>query len=321
MAKTDRVLELLEALQDRPSASGPALAAQLGVDTRTVRRDVESLRALGIPVEAERGPAGGYRLRPGYRMPPLLFTTGEATAVALGLLAARRDGLDADGALAKLHRVLPDRVRLRVEALEQTLEVTGRRRSAAPPRSEHLLVLAEAVVRRRRVHARYTSGEGVESERELSPYCLVAHGGRWYVPAYDHGRGEPRALRADRFGTVGLAGPGAPPPPDFDAVAFVSRTLARVPWTHEVEVVLELPLEVAVDRFPPALAEFEAEGERTLLRMRAESLDWLAGLLAGAGCDFTVRRPAELRDSLRALAARLSLAARSGGRSLPARGC
>jgi predicted DNA-binding transcriptional regulator YafY len=100
MAKTDRVLELLEALQDRPAVSGPELAARLGVDTRTVRRDVDSLRALGIPVEAERGPAGGYRLRPGYRMPPLLFTTGEATAVALGLLAARRDGLDADGALA-----------------------------------------------------------------------------------------------------------------------------------------------------------------------------------------------------------------------------
>jgi predicted DNA-binding transcriptional regulator YafY len=321
LAKTDRVLELLEALQDRPSASGPELAARLGVDTRTVRRDVESLRALGIPVEAERGPAGGYRLRPGYRMPPLLFTTGEATAVALGLLAVRRDGLDADGALAKLHRVLPDRVRLRVEALERTLQVTGPPRSAAPPRGEHLLLLAEAVVRGRRVHAHYTSSEGAESQRELSPYGLVAHAGRWYVPAYDHGRGEPRALRADRFGAVRLGGPGAPAPPDFDAVAFVGRTLARVPWTHEVEVVLELPLEAAVARFPPALAELEADGEQTLLRMRAESLDWVARLLANAGCDFAVRRPAELRDSLRALAARLSLAARSGGRSRPEHGC
>jgi predicted DNA-binding transcriptional regulator YafY len=321
MAKTDRVLELLEALQDRPAVSGPELAARLGVDTRTVRRDVESLRALGIPVEAERGPGGGYRLRPGYRMPPLLFTTTEATAVALGLLAARRDGLDADGALAKLHRVLPDRVRLRVEALEQTLQVTGPPRSAAPPHGEHLLLLAEAVVRGRRVHARYTSGEGVESDRELSPYGLVAHAGRWYVPAHDHGRGEPRALRADRFGAVRLGSIGAPPPPDFDAVAFVNRTLARVPWAHEVEVVLELPLDAATARFPPALAELEGRGERTLLRMRAESLDWVAGLLASAGCDFTVRRPDELRDSLQALAGRLSLAARSGGRSRPARGC
>jgi predicted DNA-binding transcriptional regulator YafY len=308
MAKTDRVLELLEALQDRPAVSGPELAARLGVDTRTVRRDVESLRALGMPVEAERGPAGGYRLRPGYRMPPLLFTTAEATAVALGLLAARRDGLDADGALAKLHRVLPDRVRLRVEALEQTLRVTGPPRSAAPPRGEHLLLLAEAVVRRRRVHGRYTSAGGVESERELSPYGLVAHAGRWYVPAYDHGRGEPRALRADRFGAIRLGGPGAPPPADFDAVAFVSRTLARVPWSHEVEVVLEAPVAVVAARFPPALAELEADGERTLLRMRAESLDWVAELLAGVGCDFTVRCPDELRASLRALAARLERA-------------
>jgi predicted DNA-binding transcriptional regulator YafY len=125
------------------------------------------------------------------------------------------------------------------------------------------------------------------------------------VPAHDHGRGEPRALRADRFGAIRLGGPGAPPPPDFDAVAFVSRTLARVPWSHEVEVVLEAPVAVVAARFPPALAELEADGERTLLRMRAESLDWVAGLLAGVGCDFTVRRPDELRSSLRALAARL----------------
>jgi predicted DNA-binding transcriptional regulator YafY len=211
-------------------------------------------------------------------------------------------------------------VRLRVEALEQTLQVTGRPRRAAPPSGEHLLLLAEAVVRGRRVEARYTSSEGVESERELSPYGLVAHGGRWYVPAHDHGRGEPRALRADRFGAVRLNGPAEPPPPGFDAVAFVSRTLARVPWTHEVEVLLELPLEVATARFPPALAELEADGERTVLRMRAEALDWVAGLLAGMGCDFTVRRPDELRASVGALAERLSLAARSGGRSRPERG-
>ena len=75
-----------------------------------------------------------------------------------------------------------------------------------------------------------------------------------------------------------------------------------MPWTHEVEVLLELPQEAAVARFPPALAEFEADGERTVLRMRAESLDWVAALLANMGCDFTVRRPAELRASLRALA-------------------
>jgi predicted DNA-binding transcriptional regulator YafY len=312
MAKTDRVLLLLEALQDRSSASGPELAGRLSVDVRTVRRDVVSLRDLGIPVEAERGPGGGYRLRPGYRMPPLMLTADEATAVALGLITARHDGLDADGALAKIRRVLPDRVRVRVEALEDTLGFTRPGHDASPPAGERLLLLAEAARRGRRVTARYTASDGAESERELSPYGLVAHAGRWYVPAFDHGRDALRTLRADRFGAVRLGGTGRPPPPDFDAVAFVSRALARVPWTHAVEVVLHQPLERARERFPPTLAELEPAGEHTLLRMRTESLDWVAGLLAGAGASFEIRRPDELRTSVLALADRLATAAGTG---------
>ena len=306
MAKTDRVLELLEALQGRPSASGPDLAARLGVDVRTLRRDVESLRGLGIPVEAERGRGGGYRLRPGYRMPPLMLTAAEATTVALGLIAARHDGLDAGGALAKIRRILPPPVSARVEALEQTLAFTRPGHRAELPAGESLLLLADAARRGRRVAARYTASDGASSERELSPYGLVAHAGRWYVPAFDHARGEPRALRADRFGSVRLAGRAQPPPAGFDAVAFVSRTLARVPWTHAVEVVLEVPLERAAERFPPTLAELEPAGGRTLLRMRAESLDWVASLLAGSGFAFTIRAPDALRDRVHALAARLA---------------
>ena len=103
------MLELLEALQDRGTATGPELAQRLGVDVRTVRRDIVALRDLGIPVEGERGRGGSYRLRPGFRVPPLMFTSGEAAAVALGLLAARRLGLEAESALGKVRRVLPDR--------------------------------------------------------------------------------------------------------------------------------------------------------------------------------------------------------------------
>ncbi len=307
MAKAERVLALLEALQDRPAATGPELAARLGVDVRTVRRDVLALRELGIPVEGQRGEGGGYRLRPGYRMPPLMFTPAEAATVALGLIAARRDGLDADGALAKVRRVLPDAVRLRVEALEHTLRFTGAP-SVSPPSGERLLLLAEAARRGRRVHARYTASGGAESEREFSPFGLVAHAGRWYVPGYDHARGEPRALRADRFGAVRLGEPGEAPPPGFDAAAFVSRSLARVPWSHAIEFVLHTPPELAAERFPPHLAELSPAGEDTLVRMRADSLDWVAGLLAGAGCAFTIRAPEALRAHVHALADRLAAA-------------
>src|SRR5213592_2537570 len=91
MAKADRVLALLEALQDHPFASGPQLARRLGVDERTLRRDVAALRSLGIPVEADRGRGGGYRLRPGYRMPPLLFSRrGDRGGAGPAGRAARR---------------------------------------------------------------------------------------------------------------------------------------------------------------------------------------------------------------------------------------
>jgi hypothetical protein len=92
------------------------------------------------------------------------------------------------------------------------------------------------------------------------------------VPVHDHGRDGPRALRADRFATVRLGGRGVAPPDDFDAIAFVSRTLARVPWSYVVEVLLHASPDRAAERFPPTLAELEAEGEGTRLRMRAESL-------------------------------------------------
>ena len=88
---------------------------------------------MGIPVEGQRGVGGGYRVRPGFRLPPLMLSGDEAVVVVLGLLAARRQGLESsegsvDGALAKIHRVLPDLLRRRVEALETTLGFTAAER-------------------------------------------------------------------------------------------------------------------------------------------------------------------------------------------------
>ncbi|MDA0183919.1 YafY family transcriptional regulator [Solirubrobacter phytolaccae] len=305
MAKAGRVLELLEALQDRGTATGPELARRLGVDVRTVRRDIVALRDLGIPVEGERGRGGSYRLKPGFRVPPLMFTSGEAAAVALGLLAARRLGLEADSALGKVRRVLPDRMRRGVESLDSVLGFTGEV-EAAPPDGETLLALADAAARGRRVAVIYTDSAGVETARELSPHGVVAHGGRWYVAGFDHVRESLRLLRADRVSLVDVGGTGVPAPEGFDATAFVSRSLARVPWRYEVEVVLACSVEEAARRFPATLAELDAVGDETRLTLRADSLDWAAGLLAGAGCAFEVVRPEELRDAVRALGARLA---------------
>src|SRR5216684_8196197 len=123
---TTRVLTVLELLQSHRQISGPKLAERLEVDIRSVRRYITMLQDLGIPIEAERGRYGTYRLLPGFRLPPLMFTEDEALALTLGLLAARKLGLTAaapavEGALAKIERVLPLALRKRVQAVQETL--------------------------------------------------------------------------------------------------------------------------------------------------------------------------------------------------------
>jgi predicted DNA-binding transcriptional regulator YafY len=313
-ASSARLLAFLEILQDRPFVTGRELARRLEVDLRTVRRYAATLHELGIPVDGERGPAGGYRLRPGYKLPPLMLTDDEATAVVFGLVAARRLGVrTADEALAKVRRVLPAALRARVEALEATLGFTHLGAGAAPPGTETVLTLSEAARRRRRVRARYTSWRGEDSERDLSPYGLVVHAGRWYLAAHDHGRGELRTFRVDRMRDAALGPPTGPPPEGFDAVAHVSRSLASVPWTWEVEVLLETSPEEAGGRIPPTLGELTETDGGVLLRMRVETLDYMARLLADLGWPFVVRRPDELRAAVSELADRLRAYALSPG--------
>jgi predicted DNA-binding transcriptional regulator YafY len=312
LAPTARLLELLELLQAQTLITGREIADRLAIDARTVRRYVAALQALGIPVEGQRGVGGGYRIRPGFRLPPLMLTDDEAVVVALGVVAAGRLGLTAsaetlDTAQAKIHRVLPDTLRRRVEALEAALDFTTSAPAGAPVSGETALLLADAIRRRRRLRAAYRSYSGENTRRELSPHGLVVHSGRWYLAAYDHTREALRTFRVDRMRGAKVREEAALDPPDgFDASAYVSRSLAQVPWPYVVEVLLDLPLEDATRRLPATLAELAEEDGGTLLRMRVSSLEWTARVLAGLGCDFTIREPDELRDSVRGLAERLA---------------
>jgi predicted DNA-binding transcriptional regulator YafY len=312
LTPTARLLEFLELLQAKPLITGREIADQLEIDPRTVRRYVEALQNLGIPIEGQRGVGGGYRIRPGYRLPPLMLTDDEAVAVALGVQAAGRLGLSGsedavEGALAKIHRVLPDGLRRRVEALESTLDFTARATKKAPVTGNTVLLLAEAIRRRHRIRVTYRAFSGDETRRELSPFGLVVHSGRWYLAAHDHLRDDLRTFRIDRMLRLRVTTETADERPDgFDAVTYVRTSLARVPWGWEVEVVLELPVDEALRRVPATLAELTDEDGTTVLRMRADSLDWAATVLAGLGCDFIIRGPDELRASVRALGERLA---------------
>ncbi|WP_380284384.1 helix-turn-helix transcriptional regulator [Kitasatospora purpeofusca] len=307
-----RALALLELLQAHPGLTGAELAARLEVDVRTVRRYTARLAELGIPVRAERGRYGGYRLMPGFRLPPLMLTGDEAASVVLGLLAGRRSGLSVgeqagESALAKIQRVLPPQLREQVAAVEQTLGLTAAPAAGPSPAGTALFALAEAVRRRRRVRLDYRDRAGAPSQRDFDPYGLVFHSGRWYTTGLDHRSGEQRTFRLDRIRSVGPGGTGFEPPADVDPVQRVLESLASVPWTHEVEVVLTTTLAEVRHRIPPAAGTLTATDDgRVLFRARAERLDGMATMLAGLGHPFTVRRPAALRDEVRALAARLA---------------
>jgi predicted DNA-binding transcriptional regulator YafY len=315
---TARVLALLEILQSGGGFTVADLAGRLGVDERTVRRYATHLTDLGIPVEARRGRYGGYRLAPGYKLPPLMLTEGEAVAITLGLAAGRRVGLvtadhaAAESATAKLRRVLPATLAHRIDALLSTMDVTGPVRQPTPTDTEVLLVLAEAARHRNPVHLTYTTWHGRSGERGLDPYGLVFHAGRWYVTGRDHASGSVRTFRLDRIGAIHATDGAFEVPAGFDPTGHVLTGLASVPYAHEVSVLLHTSLPQARRRIPPSVGTLTEVADRVRLTTRAERLTGAAQMLAGLGWPFTIERPTELRAEVRALAARLLTHADAG---------
>ena len=310
---------MLELLQAHRSLTGRDLADRLAVDERTVRRYAGTLAELGIPVTAARGRYGGYRLLPGFKLPPLMLTGDEAVAVILGLVAADRLGLAAGSpagasAEAKISRVLPAELADRLSALRASLGLTVRvpaaREGDAPPRADIadlLLTLGSATRGHEQLHLKYRSGEPVRtSERDVDPYGLVFHSGRWYLVAHDHKRDEIRSFRLDRIREVTPSGVTFEAPPNFDAVSHVTRQWAGLPWRWEVEVLIEADVAQVRRRVPAAIADVTEVAQGVRLSCRAQSLPGMAQMLAGLGWPFTVVKPDELRTALAEHAAQLA---------------
>ena len=248
---TARVLTVLELLQSRAAVGSAELAMRLEVDARTVRSYIATLRDMGIPVEARPGRHGGYQLRPGFRLPPLMLTNDEAVAAALGLLFARRAGLGGaapatEGALAKLDRVLPETLRAQLRALAAALivdppESFARGVDHAPiPPAATLLDLATAATAARRVTLTYRDRDGAETTRPFDPYAMVyAANAAWYTVGHCHLRGAVRVFRIDRVVRVEPTETPFERPADLDPRALVRRSLAHVPAPWAVELALD----------------------------------------------------------------------------------
>jgi biotin operon repressor BirA-like protein len=316
MADTgNRTLRLLSLMQNRRHWSGTDLADRLGVSLRTVRRDVDRLRDLGYPVEAQPGVDGGYRLAPGASLPPLVLDDDEAVALTVGLQAAAQTAVTGMAessvrVLTKVVQVLPPRLRQRVDAL-RAMTVGTAWSGDAGVEPQVLTTVASACRDTERITFGYTAAGGVSSERHAEPFRLVAFGRRWYLVAFDIDRGDWRSFRLDRLTAPRGTGARFAPRrlPADDAAAFVQAGIAGAPAPFAVEALVDAPagdVGARIGRW----ADVEATGDGTCrVRMKADDLSWPAMALGSVGAEFAVVSPPELRKLLADWGARFGRAA------------
>ena len=325
---TARVLALLELLQGGGTHRVATLAQRLSVDERTIRRYVDHLRDLDIPVESVRGRYGGYRLARHSRMPPLMLGDDEALAVIWALQLAAQSGTGpspvpaAHTAAAKVRRVLPAAAARRIGAVMEAVDfpagtATGGDHGPGDDGAyaRILLDLVEAARDRRPVTFGYTSRNGDATHRDVEPHGVVAHHGAIYLTGFDQARQAARTFRVDRIDHLQLLEGTFALPADTDPVQRVLRPLPAAPHRHAVSVRIRTDVAHVRAHLPEMVASVTpmasgSHGDGWLrVVLHAELLDWVAGKLAAIDRPFVIETPPALRDEIRSLAERLTAAA------------
>ncbi|MEU4205022.1 YafY family protein [Streptomyces sp. NPDC045470] len=312
-----RLIKMVLLLQSRPSMTGAELARELEVSERTVARDVLSLSEAGVPVYADRGRAGGYRLIGGYRTRLTGLGRSEAEALFLsGVPAALRDMGLADAASAarlKVSAALLPELRDAADGAAQRFHLDAPAWYREPATPDLLPAVADAVWDDRRIATRYRRKD-TEVERELEPYGLVLKAGVWYLAA--RAGTDMRVYRIDRFTSVTPLDDRFTRGPDFDLPAFWAERAAQ--FARSIlrdEIVVRLTpagtrrLRHVTDR-AGAEEALAAAGEpdergRTTVTLPVESLDVAYSQLLGLGPEAEVLGPPELRERFAAAAGRM----------------
>ena len=306
---TTRVLAMLELLQARHRLGGAELARRLGVDERTVRRYATRLAELGIPVTAERGRYGGYRLRPGFKLPPLLFTEEEATSIVLGLVASswleiEQSPVAIEGALAKVSRVLPQRARERLQAVTSHVILPSHQQEARPDASL-VISLSESIGQCQRVALDYRSHTNEVTHRKVEPYGVVGWKGHWYLVGYCCLRRGYRTFRLDRIQQIQFLSEPFERAEAFDCRAYVMEKYGRASGGFSIEVEFQAPLSVVQQKIPASYGSLTATPTGTLLQSQYDNLDDMARYLMVLNLPFVVHEPPELREALLGLAEKM----------------
>ncbi|MGW9134943.1 helix-turn-helix transcriptional regulator [Streptomyces sp. NPDC055681] len=315
-----RLIKMVLLLQSRPAMTAAELARELEVSERTITRDAQALSEAGVPVYADRGRAGGYRLVGGYRTRLTGLARNEAEALFLsGLPSALREmGLEdaASAARLKVSAALLPSLRDASDTAAQRFHLDAPGWYQEPVTPELLPAVAEAVWDDRMVKARYRrGGPGSEVERELAPYGLVLKAGVWYVCARTGT--DFRVYRIDRFAAVAVTDERFVRDEDFDLPGFwderaaqFARSILRTEVTVRVSEAGVGRLPHLVDRSAAldaldAAGPADADGWRTVV-LPVESLDVAYSQLLALGPELEVLEPAALRTRFGVAAERLS---------------
>ena len=303
---TSRVLTVLELLQARPSITGPELAARLEMDVRTVRRYIMHLQDVGIPIEATIGRHGGYRLRPGFKLPPLIFTEEEATAITLGLLASSwleigQSPAAIEGALAKVSRVLPVRARERLEAVSSHLVFYSHNQQERPDASL-VIDLSGAIHASQRILIEYRSHQQEDTRRKVEPYGITGWRGHWYLGGYCCLRQGYRIFRLDRIRHIEILAETFEKAEDFDYKAFIQQ---KYTTGVQVEVEFQADLPTVQQKITQLYGTLTPTPTGVLLQETFDDMESFARYLMALNLPFVIRQPPELRTALLRLGERL----------------
>ncbi|MBP2329449.1 putative DNA-binding transcriptional regulator YafY [Kibdelosporangium banguiense] len=308
---TARALRALEILQTRPGTTADQLARRLGVTERAARRYVEILREAGIQVESARGRHGGYRLRRGTRLPPIVFTQAEALGLVMAVLNGQPAATDVDdpvgAALGKVVQALPENVGRQAATLRDHASAAPDRHSAHPdPATTSALI--SAVAAHCRVLITYRSETGNQWEAEVDPWAVVVRHGRWYLLCYSHRADAIRTYRVDRVRTVAQTTHEFEPPDTLDPVAALEENLGAG-WEFPTRVTFDAPLSEVERWIRPPMGRLEPAGNRcVLIGSTSNPAMYAQEWLASVPFDFRVDRGDELRAAVAAVATRFAAA-------------
>jgi predicted DNA-binding transcriptional regulator YafY len=311
MRKTERLVAITLLLQARGKMTAERLGHIMGVSTRTIYRDMETLSLAHVPVAMDYGPGGGYFLPDDYRLDPTIFTSEEAVALALGGAVAGDYRLFASGdglrrALSKLEAALPAAYRADVRAARERILFDTTAWYRRPTTTAHLETVRGAVWAARQLDLLYPRSDGPGAQwRRVEPHGLVCKAGVWYLVAYCQMRRDFRTFRVSRIEDLVVRDETTQPRPGFNLQAYWEQSRRQY---EEQTMPFALVLRVAPSarrrtwNAEGTVLEEEADGS-LVVRIDTESAQAAVAYALSLGAAATVLDPPEVRDAV-AVAAR-----------------